>query len=200
MQASACIETKETSKPSRTSASMCDRIGPEPASPSDDGRAVLMTRVLHAPALGEAETAERIARAFTQAGVGERVTLGGALPWDELLRVWAGMDLALMPFPYGGGVSLLEALWMGVPAISLAGESFAARHGASHLGVLGLDDWVAASEEAYVARAVTHASDLGGLSRLRAELRSRLRSSALCDARGFARAFERALRQVSRRT
>ncbi len=115
-------------------------------------------------------------------------------PCAEVLATWARIDIALMLFPYGGGVSLLEALWMGVPAVVLAGETFAARHGVSHLGLLGLDDWVTASPQAYSDRAVAMARDPTVLADLRASLLARVRDSALCDAAGFAAALAEALR------
>jgi predicted O-linked N-acetylglucosamine transferase (SPINDLY family) len=153
--------------------------------------------LLAAPAFDEAETADRIRGVFIAYGIAvDRIDLRGTMPRAEVLATWAQIDVALMPFPYGGGVSLLEALWMGVPAVVLAGETFAARHGVSHLGVLGLDDWVTESRESYVDRALAVAHDPTVLVDLRANLRARLRDSSLCDAAGFASALGDALRRT----
>jgi predicted O-linked N-acetylglucosamine transferase (SPINDLY family) len=153
--------------------------------------------LLAAPAFDEAETADRVRGVFTTYGIAaDRIGLRGTMPRAEVLATWAQIDIALMPFPYGGGVSLLQALWMGVPAVVLAGETFAARHGVSHLGLLGLDDWVTDSRQSYVDRAVAAAHAPAVLADLRTNLRARLRDSALCDAAGFAAALGEALRAI----
>ncbi len=100
----------------------------------------------------------------------------------------------LDPFPYTGGLTTCEALWMGVPVLALAGESFAARHSTSHLSNAGLADWIAADTAEYVERAVAWAADRPGLARLRAELRAQMAASPLCDAPRFGRHLGAALR------
>jgi predicted O-linked N-acetylglucosamine transferase (SPINDLY family) len=156
--------------------------------------------LLAAPAFDEAETADRVRGVFAASGIATgRIDLRGTMPRAEVLATWAQIDIGLMPFPYGGGVSLLEALWMGVPAVVLSGETFAARHGVSHLGVLGLDDWVTDARQSYVDRAVAAAGDPTVLSDLRANLRTRLSDSTLCDAAGFAAALGEALRSTVHR-
>ena len=87
------------------------------------------------------------------------------------------MDIALDPFPYSGGLTTCEALWMGVPTVTLPGELFAARHSTSHLSNAGLEDWVAHSTTAYVEMAVARAGDLGTLSALRTGLREQVRAA-----------------------
>lgn len=146
--------------------------------------------LLAAPALGESETAERLRGVFRSRGIVDgRIELRGWMPQGALLAAYNQIDIALSPFPYNAGVTLLEGLWMGVPAVALSGESFASRHGASHLAAAGLSDWAVDTVEAYVARAVAAASDLPGLF----DLRGRLRTSVIRDARTFADAFGLAL-------
>lgn len=85
---------------------------------------------------------------------------------------------------------------MGVPVIALRGDRHAARVGATLLQAVGLADWVADDEDAYVERAVRAAMDRSALGELRRALRPAMARSALCDADGFARSFEMALRRM----
>ena len=84
----------------------------------------------------------------------DRVLLDGGLPHRGLIAAYGGIDIALDPFPYTGGLTVCEALWMGVPVVALAGDSFCARHALSHLSNVGLADWVAQDTAGYVALAV----------------------------------------------
>jgi predicted O-linked N-acetylglucosamine transferase (SPINDLY family) len=106
----------------------------------------------------------------------------------HLARV-ASTDIALDPFPFTGGTATFEALCVGVPVITLAGERFAARCGVSHLAQVGLEDLIGATEDDYVRAAARLAQDLSG----------RTRASALCDAPRYARAVEAAYRDMWRR-
>ena len=103
------------------------------------------------------------------------------------------MDLILDTFPYPGGTTTCEALWMGVPTLTLAGDTLLARQGASLLTAAGLEEWVATSEEEYIAKAVALADDSPRLATLRAGLREQVSTSPLFDAQRFARNFEDAL-------
>jgi predicted O-linked N-acetylglucosamine transferase (SPINDLY family) len=130
---------------------------------------------------------------------GERVRFrGGTSAWDHL-AAYADVDVALDPFPHGGGVTSLDGLWMGVPLVTLLGERVPGRMGASFLGALGLDTFVAKTVEEYVALAVRSAADVDGLADLRAALRGRLAASPLGDARAYCRAVEAAYRTMWRR-
>ena len=153
--------------------------------------------LLAAPALGESETAERLQGVFRSRGIADsRVELRGWMPQSALLAAYNEIDIALSPFPYNAGVTLLEGLWMGVPAVALSGESFASRHGASHLSEVGLPDWAVSTVDDYIERAVMAAADRSGIAALRENLRDRLRTSAICDATGFAEAFGAALQAL----
>jgi predicted O-linked N-acetylglucosamine transferase (SPINDLY family) len=119
----------------------------------------------------------------------QRATIRGMLPRDEYLRSYADIDIVLDTFPYPGGTTTCEALWMGAPTLTLAGKTMLSRQGASMLKCVGLNDWIADSEDDYVARAIAHARDVEGLARLRTELRARTLASPLFDGKRFADAF-----------
>lgn len=157
--------------------------------------------ILKSRAFVEEATRARIAGEFAAEGIDvTRLELIGWLnrPGDHL-RLYERIDLALDPFPYNGTTTTCEALWMGVPVLTLAGQRHAARVGASLLGGLGLDDYVTPSVDAYVARAVALAQAPAALNALRRELRERMAASALCDGPRFARALEAVYRQIWQR-
>ena len=108
----------------------------------------------------------------------------------EHLRLYHRMDIALDTFPYHGTTTTCEALWMGVPVLSLCGDAHISRVGASLLTQIGLTDWIADSKNSYVEKAARQAADLSSLTLLRAKLRDKMRESSLCDAPGFTREIE----------
>lgn len=114
------------------------------------------------------------------------------------LRSYADLDIALDPFPYNGTTTTCEAMWMGVPPVSLIGDHHAARVGFDLLSQVGLSDHALPDVDAYVAKAIALAGNVDALARLRAGLRERMRASSLCDAPRFARAFEAGLRAMWR--
>ncbi|QEP44461.1 tetratricopeptide repeat protein [Ectothiorhodospiraceae bacterium BW-2] len=136
----------------------------------------------------------RLRQWFQLQGVAsERIIFETFSPHAELLNTYGKIDLALDPWPYSGGLTTIEALWMGVPTVTLPRPTFAGRHAASHLVNAGLGDWVVDSEAAYVEKVVWYSGHLEQLSELRRDLRQRLLDSPLCDARQFTRDFERGL-------
>ncbi len=114
------------------------------------------------------------------------------------LELYAKIDIALDPFPYNGTTTTCEALWMGVPVITLAGERHSARVGASLLTQLGMAELVADSKDEYVRLAVELAGDTARIENLRAGLRGRMRQSPLLDHVGFTRNLEAAYREMWR--
>ena len=138
----------------------------------------------------------RLGERFAARGIDpQRLRLRPAQPRDAYLAAYRAVDFALDPFAYPGGTTTLEALWMGVPVLTLAGASALGRQGAALLQALGLDDWVAVDIEDYVGRALRLAADRTALTALRHTLRGRLLASPLCDADGFAQALEAAIRE-----
>ncbi|MBU2090542.1 MAG: tetratricopeptide repeat protein, partial [Alphaproteobacteria bacterium] len=114
----------------------------------------------------------------------------------DIFKGLGDIDILLDCFPHSGGTMLFDALWMGVPALTLAGRPPVGRIGTSLMMNLGLADWVTQSESDYVERAVTLAGDIAALDALRAGMRSRMRASPLMDEQGFARHYGTALRQM----
>ena len=112
------------------------------------------------------------------------------------LALYARMDVALDAFPYCGTTTTCEALWMGVPVVSLAGNTHAGRVGVSLLSAVGAPELIAQSESEYVALAGGLAQDPPRLATYRAALREQLKKSPVLDAPGFARRFGDALRAM----
>jgi protein O-GlcNAc transferase len=107
------------------------------------------------------------------------------------------VDIALDPFPCNGGTTTCEALWMGVPVVTIRGNTFMGRQGSTFLGHVGLDDLVAATREEYVAVAQRLASDHEKLARLRNDLRDEV-ASKLLDPVSHVRELETAYREMWR--
>ena len=107
------------------------------------------------------------------------------------------IDIALDTFPYNGATTTCEALWMGVPVVSLSGRTHASRMGRSILSAAGLADFCAESEKDFVRIARSLSADATALARLRGGLRAQLCRSALTLAERFARDFERCLDQAA---
>ncbi|WP_316976195.1 tetratricopeptide repeat protein [Shumkonia mesophila] len=125
-----------------------------------------------------------------------RLTFEARSPHTELLAAYGRVDVALDTFPYAGGLTTCEALWMGVPVVTVTGATFAGRHSTSHLSNVGLTETIAADVPGYVATAVSLANDLDRLADLRATLRERMAASPLCDGPRFARDFEAVMRGI----
>ena len=113
----------------------------------------------------------------------------------EHLALYRNIDVALDTFPYHGTTTTCEALWMGVPVVSLVGEAHVSRVGASLLESVGHSEWLANSETDYVRIAADLARDHGALAVIRGNLRHRMRQSALLDHEAQARCFGSALRE-----
>lgn len=151
---------------------------------------------LKAQNMVDAELREDLHRRFERAGVArERVTL--MLPPESTaahLASYDSIDIGLEPTPYHGTTTTCEAMWMGVPVITLAGDRHASRVGASLLSAAGLTELIATDEAAYVELVARVATDLPALAEMRATLRSRVRQSVLCDQAAFSKRFDGAIR------
>jgi protein O-GlcNAc transferase len=155
--------------------------------------------VLKTQQFSDEPTAERIRAAFAAHDVGpERIELRGGSGHRAFLGQYNDIDIVLDPFPYSGGLTTCEALWMGVPTVAMPGETFASRHSMSHLSNAGLSDWVAPDLDAYIELAVSRAADITSLADLRRGLRARVKASPLCDAPRFGRNLGTALREAWR--
>jgi protein O-GlcNAc transferase len=149
--------------------------------------------------IGQATQQERLCNALVGAGVDPaRLELFDVRERTAVMGVYNRIDIGLDPFPYSGGVTTCEALWMGVPVVTWPGQTFASRHSLSHLSNVGLTDWIAADADEYVRLAVAAAADLPALAALRAGLRQRVADAPLCDAQCYAAAFQERMRRIWR--
>ena len=123
----------------------------------------------------------------------------GSAGYEQVLAAYGRVDIALDTFPYSGTMTTMEALWMGVPVVALAGDRMTARQAAAHLTAAGLDEFIAGNLSDYRRIAVALAGDAARLESLRSTMRERLRTSELMDAAGLARALEDAWRAMWRR-
>ena len=122
--------------------------------------------------------------------------LGWLRKKTDHLNSYNRVDIALDTFPYHGTTTTCEALWMGVPVITLAGDTHASRVGVSLLHATGLEAFIAGSEDAYIETAIDLASDKPRLAQLRAGLRQRLEASPLTNAPLFTASLEAAYRRL----
>ena len=137
-----------------------------------------------------------LARLGERGVAADRVELVTWVPAAEHLAFYHRVDIALDPFPYNGTTTTCDALWMGVPVITLRGHRHAGRVGASLLTQIGLTDLIANSIEEYVEIAVALAGNSGRLDDLRRALRPRMAASPMCDEGAFACKMEAAFRSM----
>jgi predicted O-linked N-acetylglucosamine transferase (SPINDLY family) len=136
---------------------------------------------------------------FTRLGIDpQRLLLLGAKPFPEYLAMHREADVILDTHPYSGGTTTCHALWMGVPVVSLAGETATSRGGTSLLHAVGLKELVAETPKQYVDIAIALAADPKRLARLRAGMRKRMAASPLMDEVRFTRNLEKAYRAMWR--
>ena len=134
---------------------------------------------------------------FVRQGIDpERIIFLSQSPRDLYLAAYNEVDIGLDPFPYNGGTTTIESLWMGVPVITLRGDRFVSHMGENIMMNLGLPECVTDSQEAYIAKAVALASDLPRLAELRTGLRDQLLKSTLCDGPGFTNDLEATYRTM----
>jgi predicted O-linked N-acetylglucosamine transferase (SPINDLY family) len=140
---------------------------------------------------------ERFRRRLAERGVDPgRVEFVGFQPAHQYFQTYHGIDIALDPHPYGGGTTSCETLWMGIPIVTLPGNTAVSRAGKSILSNVGLPDLIAQSPGHYVQISTALAQDLPRVADLRSALRQKMRGSPLMDAPAFTRGIESAFRQM----
>ncbi len=134
---------------------------------------------------------------FERLGISSsRVAICGWKPISAHLRLYGEADIALDTYPFNGFTTTCEALWMGLPVISIVGKCHASRIGLSILSSIGLDFFATLTPDECVAKATALAANRRALAQLRSSMRQRMKDSALCDATGFARKMEAAYRKM----
>jgi protein O-GlcNAc transferase len=152
---------------------------------------------LKAKQLGDKKISEKLVLKFRENGIdSNRLTLEGSSPREEYLRAYNDIDIVLDTFPYPGGTTSNEALWMSVPILTLRGDRFLSRLGFSINTNAGLTDWVANDVNEYVQKAVVLTSDLSRLANFRSRLRAKVLKTPLFDQARFARNFENMIKDM----
>jgi predicted O-linked N-acetylglucosamine transferase (SPINDLY family) len=170
-------------------------------------RALNVPNVMGSPAsrvatggFAAASAVERVRQQFVAHGIAaERIELlGHEMDPMRHLATYARLDVALDTFPYNGTTTTCEAMWMGVPVVTLAGRTHAGRVGVSLLEIVRLRELIAQDHDGYIRLAVELAQDRKRLAELRAGLRARMRTSPLMNGYDFARRLESAYRTMWR--
>ncbi len=146
--------------------------------------------------LGDKNVRENLLKKFKNKGLAEaerRIVLKGASPRAELLASYNKIDIALDPFPYNGGVTSMESVYMGVPILTLKGGRFVSRVGESIASNVGLQHFIAQNEEEYIKKAKDFSLNINMLAGLRANLRNIALKSPLFEGARFAKNFEKAM-------
>ncbi len=150
--------------------------------------------IIMAPGLGHAQVQETLRARLSGRGIPmSRIEMKAHVEHRQFFESYADVDLMLDTSPYGAGTTACEALWMGVPIVTLPSDRLLGRQSASHLRNIGLPEFIADDPADYVRRAAAWSSDRGRLARIRAELRERMRRSPLVDQTRFAGSFVQAL-------
>ena len=154
--------------------------------------------VLKALPLADEGTRTLTRQRFADCGIDpERISpLPPTVPLSAFMAEYSRLDIALDTVPYNGGTTSCDALWMGVPVITLPGGRFSSRMGASVLSTVGLDDFIAEDNDDYVRIGASLASDTNKLRTLRSSIRNRVAESLLCNPVEFTREFEATLHAI----
>ncbi len=143
------------------------------------------------------EFVEQVASQFNVYGIDrDRINFEGYAMHEDLLASYNQVDIALDPWPYSGGLTTCEALWMGVPVVTHAGPTFAGKHSVTHLTNSGNAEWVTENWDDYKAKVIELASEPKKLQEIRSTLREQLLSSPLCDGPRFGAHLTKAFREM----
>ncbi|MBF0194983.1 MAG: tetratricopeptide repeat protein [Magnetococcales bacterium] len=143
------------------------------------------------------DNVKRITQYFERAGVKkDRIIIEGYLPHQEFLTRYNSVDIALDTLPYSGGITIIEALWMGVPVVTTYGDTFAGRHAASILHAVGLAELVTKNFDEYIQLVVHLVTNHQKLNRLKKGLRNKVTQSPFCDHQKFSINVTKELRKV----
>jgi predicted O-linked N-acetylglucosamine transferase (SPINDLY family) len=153
---------------------------------------------VQSPQLGHAFERDRLLARFAARGVSaDRIDLHGAATREAYLAAHGEVDVLLDTFPFSGGTTTCEAVWMGVPTVVVEGRTMLTRQGASLMRTVGLDDWVARDARSFVDTVLARVTDLQRLAALRLALRERAQASPLYDAPRFAASLAQALHSLA---
>lgn len=153
--------------------------------------------LLKAPSFADQGVQDRYRSLLLNSGITpDRLEFRGPTELSVMMQEYGDIDIALDPLRYNGGTTSLQALWMGVPLVTMLGGNFASRMGASFLSALGKGSWIAEDEQSYIGIAQRMADDVNYIRQKRAELRAEMASSPLCDIRAYAKKFEELLRYM----
>lgn len=154
--------------------------------------------ILKNRSLSSEELQQKIITAFSKHGIGaDRLKLlSHTLTRKEHLELYHQVDIALDPFPYNGHTTTCEALWMGVPVMTLKGKTHFGRVASGFMHLLNLDQWIAEHSQDYIQKIIDATQDIEQISHLRHNLRERLLNSQICDSQNFIRQLEKLYSEV----
>ena len=154
--------------------------------------------LLKSAVLADPVVVQRTLERFALEGIGaDRLELRGPSELSLMMQEYLEVDVALDPFPYNGGTTSLQALWMGCPMVSLQGHNFVSRMGASFLTHLGRTEWLAHSVDDYVAKALALAHQVRQRPWPRRAQRAAMQASGLCNIERHTREMEAIYRQAA---
>jgi len=152
--------------------------------------------LIEAPGLQQQQFRAELLARFTAHGISETQIIPLGRDGKKQYLIYNEIDIALDPFPCNGGTTTCDLLWMGVPLVTMPGDGFMARMGVSLVSAAGYPEWVAQTEDEYIEKARTLASDIEALNRLRLSMRCQVEASPLMDEPRFARHVANAFRQM----
>jgi predicted O-linked N-acetylglucosamine transferase (SPINDLY family) len=153
--------------------------------------------LLKAPSFKDEAAVKVFVQRFKQLGVAlDRLEFRGPSSLSDMMAEYADVDIALDPAPYNGGTTSLQAMWMGVPVLTIEGGHFVSRMGASFMQAAGLSEWVAKDDADFVRRAVALSQDRAALLALKQGLRDRLLALPAWDIDAYAQDLQAAVRKM----